>query len=304
MIMCCASCGAKEDGDGITLKKCTACYLVRYCSVKCQKEHRRQHKRACKKRAAELRDEILFKQPEGSHLGDCPICFLPLSLDLQKSAVASCCSKRVCCGCILASQKQEKAARLEHKCPFCRDPMPKSEEEYKIHAVNDKRKLAKRAEANDPVALCEMGATHHREGDYEKAFECFTKAVAFGNNVSAHSQLSQMYHFGRGVEKDEKKKFYHLEEAAIGGDAIARHNLGCTEEKRCKMDRAVKHYIIAANQGEDDSLETLKKLYQKGCRLVSKNVFTAALRAHKAAVEATKSQLREEAEQFYAFLKE
>jgi len=26
------------------------------------------------KRAAELRDEILFKQPESSHRGDCPIC--------------------------------------------------------------------------------------------------------------------------------------------------------------------------------------------------------------------------------------
>jgi hypothetical protein len=39
---------------------------------------------ACKKRAAELRDEILFKQPENTHLGDCPICFLPLSLDLEK----------------------------------------------------------------------------------------------------------------------------------------------------------------------------------------------------------------------------
>eukprot|EP00985_Skeletonema_marinoi_P030096 scaffold30504_cov80-Skeletonema_marinoi.AAC.1 len=76
--MCCASCGIGQVDD-IKLKKCTACYLVRYCSVKCQKEHRPQHKRACKKRAAELRDEILFKQPESSDLGDCPICFLPLA---------------------------------------------------------------------------------------------------------------------------------------------------------------------------------------------------------------------------------
>ena len=28
----CAGCGVKED-DGIKLKKCTACYLVRYCGV-------------------------------------------------------------------------------------------------------------------------------------------------------------------------------------------------------------------------------------------------------------------------------
>eukprot|EP00984_Skeletonema_dohrnii_P017230 scaffold7802_cov115-Skeletonema_dohrnii-CCMP3373.AAC.1 len=71
-MMFCASCGIAEVDD-IKLKKCTACYLVKYCSVKCQRNHRPQHKRACKKRAAELRDEILFKQPESRDLGDCPI---------------------------------------------------------------------------------------------------------------------------------------------------------------------------------------------------------------------------------------
>eukprot|EP00984_Skeletonema_dohrnii_P015213 scaffold6528_cov67-Skeletonema_dohrnii-CCMP3373.AAC.1 len=66
-MMCCASCGT-EEVDGVKLKKCTACKSVRYCSVKCQKDHRSKHKRACKKRAAEFRDEIVFKQPESSHL--------------------------------------------------------------------------------------------------------------------------------------------------------------------------------------------------------------------------------------------
>ena len=78
-LMCCASCGI-AGVDDMKLKKCTACHLVRYCSVKCQKEHRPKHKKVCKKRAAELRDEILFKQPDGSDLGDCPICCLPLRL--------------------------------------------------------------------------------------------------------------------------------------------------------------------------------------------------------------------------------
>ena len=68
-MMFCASCGT-AGGDDIKLKQCTACYLVKYCSVKCQRDHRKQHKKECKKRAAELRDEILFKQPESTHLGD------------------------------------------------------------------------------------------------------------------------------------------------------------------------------------------------------------------------------------------
>ena len=69
---CCASCGIGEVDD-INLKECDDCDLVKYCSDECQREHQPEHKEGCKKRAAELRDEQLFKQPESSHIGDCPI---------------------------------------------------------------------------------------------------------------------------------------------------------------------------------------------------------------------------------------
>mmetsp|Transcript_8710 Transcript_8710/g.14803 ORF Transcript_8710/g.14803 Transcript_8710/m.14803 type:complete len:146 (-) Transcript_8710:193-630(-) len=137
--MSCAACGIAEDDD-IELKTCTACKSVRYCSVTCQKEHRSKHKRACKKRAAELRDEILFKQPESSHLGDCPICFLPLPIDNDKSNMMACCSKTICNGCdyankirVLEGQLQQKypRERLQPTCPFCRHPAPNSEEGIK-----------------------------------------------------------------------------------------------------------------------------------------------------------------------------
>ncbi len=74
-MMCCASCGIAEIDD-IKLKQCDSCDLVRYCSLDCQREHKAQHEDVCKKRAAELRDKLLFKQPESTHLGDCPICCL------------------------------------------------------------------------------------------------------------------------------------------------------------------------------------------------------------------------------------
>ena len=61
-MMCCAGCG-KAEVDDIKLRTCTACKSVRYCGIQCQKDHRSKHKRECKKRAAELRDEILFRQP-------------------------------------------------------------------------------------------------------------------------------------------------------------------------------------------------------------------------------------------------
>jgi hypothetical protein len=52
----CASCG-KTELFGVKLKFCTACKLVKYCGVECQKNHRPEHKKACKKRAAELKSQ-------------------------------------------------------------------------------------------------------------------------------------------------------------------------------------------------------------------------------------------------------
>ncbi len=76
----------------------------------------------------------------------------------------------------------------------------------------------------------------------------------------------------------------------------ARNNLGCIEKKNGRHERAVKHFIIAAKQGGDDALETLKDAYGKG--LISKEDFAAALRGHQAAVDATKSLQRDAAEAF------
>ncbi len=284
----CASCGIAE-GDDVKLKDCSACKLVKYCGTKCQKNHRLNHKRECKRRAAELRDELLFKQPESSFLGDCPICCLPLSLDVRKSALNTCCGKILCGGCHYANLKREAEQRLQQKCPFCRHPPPNSEEQLRL--------IQKRIEANDPVAKKEMGALCliDRE-DHESAFKYLSKAAALGN-ASAHYHLARFfYHDGKFVEKDEKKELYHLEEAAIGGHADARYNLGFLEDCRRRYDRAAKHLVIAANMGQDEALEALKRMYRDG--LVSKEDFASALRAHQAAVDATKSPQREEGEAY------
>jgi len=99
--------------DDIKVVPCDDCDLVKYCSDECQKEHQSQHKEDCKKRAAELHDEILFMQPESSHHGDCPICCLPLPLDLEKSGLYQChCSKIVCKGCARATLLRDKEMEL------------------------------------------------------------------------------------------------------------------------------------------------------------------------------------------------
>lgn len=55
----------------------------------------------------------------------------------------------------------------------------------------------------------------------------------------------------------------------------------------------MKHWIIAANLGHDDSIQKVKLCYTNG--LVRKDDFAAALRAHQAAVDAKKSPQREAA---------
>jgi len=177
---------------------------------------------------------------------------------------------------------------LDETCPFCRKPAPaeKDVEGYRM----------KRIEANDPNEMQQQGSEKYDEGDYSSAFEYFTKAARLGDVVAQYN-LSVMYREGEGVEKDKKKEIYHLEEAAIGGNPSARYNLGLIEGGDGKFDRATKHYIIAAGQGHDGSIEELRGHYVKG--KISKENFAAALRAHQAAVDATKSPQREAAEEFY-----
>ena len=79
-VVCCANCGVASL-DKMKLKPCAHCDLVQYCSDTCQQDHFEIHEEACKQRVAEIRDELLFKQPESSYLGDCSICFLPMPLD-------------------------------------------------------------------------------------------------------------------------------------------------------------------------------------------------------------------------------
>ena len=83
--------------------------------------------------------------------------------------------------------------------------------------------------------------------------------------------------------------------AAIAGHPDARYNLGSVEWQNGRMDRAVKHYIIAAKQGCDHAIKTLMDEFREGC--VEKEVLAAALRAYQAAVGATKSPQREKAAQ-------
>jgi TPR repeat protein len=153
-----------------------------------------------------------------------------------------------------------------------------------------RKKMMKRIKANDPTALRHMAGKCYNEGDYDAAFEYLTKAAELGD-IDAHCKLGMMYMKGEVVEKEGEKAVYHLEKAAIGGHPIARHNLACYEERNGNIERAVRHLIIAANLGFEESMKALWTQFSLGN--ITKEDLEATLRTHQAAIVATKSSQRE-----------
>ena len=134
-----------------------------------------------------------------------------------------------------------------------------------------------------------LGSESYRAGDYDEALKYLTKAAELGG-AEAHCRLGYMYMGGEGVEKDMEKAVYHWEKAAIGGHPYARHNLAFVEAKNGNVEKAVKHWIIAANLGYDRSMKELLPSYKNG--YITKEQYGATLRTHQAAINATKSAQR------------
>ena len=285
----CANCG-KHGGGTVKLKNCTACRIVKYCGVDCQKAHRNQHKKACKQRAAELKDEQLYSQGHERPEGDfCPICTLPIPPSIGVHSVINvCCMKRVCNGCILAAK-----IRGMFVCAFCRAPYPD----------NDPDKLAMlraRVEKKDPDAIDLFGEQYAQgllglQKDMRRAIDLHKEAAELGS-LEALAHLGDSYYHGDGVQKDETKAAEYYKKAAMQGCVESRHNLGCIEGKKGKFDRALRHYLISAKMGNKNSVETIKTMFIDGD--ATKNQHAEALKGYQAAVQEMKSHDRDEANAF------
>ncbi|EJK68018.1 hypothetical protein THAOC_10858 [Thalassiosira oceanica] len=281
----CANCG-RESSDAVKLRYCTACRLVKYCSVGCQKSHRKQHKKTCKKRAAELKDERLYNQGHERPEGDfCPICTLPIPIPMNEhSAFMVCCIKRVCFGCSLAAQK-----RGMFDCPFCRTPMPRDGTEL-IAMVQ------KRVDAKDAAALKFLGDQYYYGyngllKNVQRAIELWREAAELGS-INAHFELGNKFDSGEGVIQDKAKAVQHWEMAAIQGDIESRNSLGVNEINNGNYERAVKHFLIAAKMGNEVALGNVNKMFANG--LATREQYAEALKGFQDSVDEMHSQERDE----------
>ncbi|EJK45413.1 hypothetical protein THAOC_35971 [Thalassiosira oceanica] len=244
----CANCGkhgsdncGKEGSAAVKLKSCTACRLVKYCGVDCQKAHRKQHKKACKKRAAEIKDEQLYRQGRERPEGDfCPICTLPIPLPMDEHGVFNtCCMKRICNGCDMAAKD-----RGMFDCPFCRTRYPDNDEGMLPM-------IQSRVEKKDPAAICFLGEKYYYghlglQQDMRKAVELWTEAADLGS-IEALYFIGNAYAFGEGVEQDEAKAAEFHTKAALQGDVESRIKLGCHEAFLGNHNRALGQFLISAN---------------------------------------------------------
>jgi len=303
-IICCAECGKER---GVSLKACKSCMLVKYCNPSCQRNHWSTHKTACKQRAAEIRDEALFKDPPAKE--DCFICFLPMPAKLiscislppatissvpvydfaiaahetlQKANMAlcyECCGKTMCGGCI-----HSFGTSRNMNCPYCKSVRGKTE----VETIGE---LMMRVEANDADAIYALGSFYyHGSGgllqDREKAMELLTRAAALGS-CQAHFQLGIIYNGGGNL----KKAKFHYEAAAMAGHEVARCNLGCFEAETDNMGRAVKHWITAASAGEQNSMHNLLVAFNQGS--VNRNTIDSSLTAYNNSCAEMRSEARD-----------
>ncbi|EJK53771.1 hypothetical protein THAOC_26717 [Thalassiosira oceanica] len=285
----CANCG-KQGSDTVKLKNCNACRLVKYCGVDCQKAHRKQHKKTCKQRAAELKDEQLYSQGHERPEGDfCPICTLPIQLpENDHSVFEPCCMKTVCHGCSVSAERRGML-----KCPFCRTPL----------SGNDAKNLAMvraRVKKKDPVAINCLGENYGHgtlglRKDIRKAVELWTEAAELGS-IRALYNLGVSHLHGCGVQGDTKKAVEFFERAAVQGHIESRHNLGCIEGRKGNHDRAVRHLLISAMMGEKKSVDAIKISFMRG--LATKDQYAEALKGYQDAVREMESPERLEAMKF------
>ena len=283
---CCSACG-KESNH---LKTCGGCNLVKYCDATCQMNHRPQHKDECKTIAAKLFDEVLLNTPILPR-EECPVCFLPHGF-ANDECYLPCCGKNLCAGCMY-SLKVVGTSTLS--CPFCRS--------IEFGTWRDgKSLLDKKVKANDARSM-HLVAYYHSVGkngypfDPRKAIELWSKAASLGN-MDAHYWLGNSYYTGdNNVVKSIKRGLHHWGQAAILGDVSSRFSLGSHEAKVTgNMERAVKHWSIAASAGQKKALDDLKELYMKG--YMTKAEFEVVLRAHKDSADGMNSEQRTKASAF------
>jgi TPR repeat protein len=125
--------------------------------------------------------------------------------------------------------------------------------------------------------------------DKSKALEYYFHAAELGS-ADASNAIANAYYEGDGIEKDEKKAIHYYEQAAIQGHNESRYNLGFTEYNAGKYNKALKHWLIASERGNDESVKNIKRLFILGH--AAKEDYEKGLRSYREYIKDIKRVMR------------
>jgi hypothetical protein len=96
--------------------------------------------------------------------------------------------------------------------------------------------------------------------DHTKAVELYTSSAELG---CSHNNLAGVYHEPGGKKKKDNFH-YNYKVAAMAGDEAPRYQIGAHEFVSNKIDRAMKHWTIAASAGEHKAMHELITIFRFG----------------------------------------
>ena len=261
-----------------------------------------------KKLEEELKDADLFAPLPPTE--ECPICCLPLSRLASKTFYKACCGKDICAGCekenevFIKKQNARNAGKKDKKLltiawPFCREEIPQSPEMVRL-------RVESRATINDHHALSSLGRMYIEGGygclkDELRGLDCWICAAELGS-VEACNNIGALYNSesGYNVLPSNNERFVLFEKAgALRGHIVARHALGSFEYFDLhNHEVGIRHWKIAAEAGNQTSLDKLKAIFYTGGKLpgnefISKDELDNIYRSCHAAQEEVKSEGRE-----------
>ena len=235
---------------------------------------------------------------------DCAICLVPLSPIKSETRYQTCCGNVICVGChrenaesIKKQNEENTGKKVAFSCPFCREPEPTVGQGYVCQ-------LQARCLQNDHNAFMMMGNIYMR-GEYEdvarddlKALDCLIQAVELGS-AAACVYIGTCYFDGKGVSVNKERAALFERVGALRGDIVARSNIGINEYYDLgNHEIAIRHWKIAAEAGDQDSLDTLKKIYNAdgkmpGKEFISKEEMNTVYRTGYGAQMEVKTEERE-----------
>lgn len=134
-------------------------------------------------------------------------------------------------------------------------------------SIKEKKYFYLSATLGDIYSMKQLGSWYANHNNFSEAFKWFFKAAGRGD-AAAQSTLSQYFHEGKGVEKDDIKAFHWAKRSADQGYSSGEGRLGVMYANGLGVSQdfkeAMKWFNKAANHGSAEAMKDIGVMYAKG----------------------------------------